>query len=113
MIGRRDGVVPEWDRVAAVWLHVLMIPVLAILFVVSRLNVRVYACPQDPACNQSMMDFGAWMLDWLPILIFVASVIATAVLWRRDRPVFWVSLLALILLAAAFVMSSLLIGWAW
>ena len=60
-------------------LLVVMVPVLAILFVFSRLNVAVYACPQDPACNQPMMNFGAWTLDWLPIVIFLASVGITIV----------------------------------
>jgi len=109
----RDGIGPEWDRPAAVSLLVVMVPVLAILFVVSRLNVAVYACPQDPACNQPMMNVGAWMFGWLPIIIFLASVILTVVLWRRRRRVFWVALLGLILMAVVFVISSLLMSWAW
>ena len=110
---QRDGTGPGWDRPAAVSLLAVMVPVLAILFVISRLNVRVHACPQDPACNQPMMNVGAWMLDWLPILIFLVSVVITIVLWRRKRQVFWVSLLALILIAAVSVISSLLVSWAW
>lgn len=109
----RDGTGPEWDRPAAVSLLVVMVPVLAVLFVISRLNVAVHACPQDPACNQPMMNFGAWMLDWLPILIFLGSVVITVVLWKRKRQVFWVSLLALILMTVVFVISSLLVSWAW
>ena len=110
---RRDGIGPEWDRLAAVSLLVVMVPVLAIFFVVSLLNVAVYACPQDPACNQPMMNVGAWMFGWLPIIIFLASVIVTVVLWRRRRRVFWVALLGLILMAVVFVISSLLMSWAW
>ena len=94
-------------------LHVVMLPVLAILFVVSRLNVRVGACPQDDACNQAMLNAGAWMLDWLPILIFVASIVATVVLWRRQRRVFWVAVVALTLIAVVFVTANLLISAAW
>ena len=109
----RDGNGPEWDRPAAVSLLVVMVPVLAVLFVISRLNVAVHACPQDPACNQPMMNFDAWMLDWLPILIFLGSVVITVVLWKRKRQVFWVSLLALILMTVVFVISSLLVSWAW
>ena len=109
---QRDGTGPEWDRPAAVSLLVVMVPVLAVLFVISRLNVAVHACPQDLACNQPMMNFGAWMLDWLPILIFLGSVVITVALWKRKK-VFWVSLLALILMTVVFVISSLLVSWAW
>ena len=110
---QRDGTMPVWDRPGAVLLLVVMLLVVAVLFVMSLLNVAVSACPQDPACNQPMMNFGAWMLDWLPILIFLGSVVLTVVLWRRKRQVFWVSLLAVTLITVVFVMSSLLMSWAW
>jgi hypothetical protein len=53
------------------------------------------------------------MLDRPPILIFLGSVVITVVLWKRKRQVFWVSMLALILMTVVFVISSLLVSWAW
>lgn len=90
-----------------------MAPFVLTLFVMSGLNVRAPACPQDPACNQSMMFAGAWMVMWLPPLIFLAAVVITIGLWKRHLPVFWVALLAMVLVIAVFVVANLLMSWAW
>ena len=90
-----------------------MAPFLLILFVMSGLNVRAPACPQDPACNQLMMNVGASTLTWLPPVIFLAALVTTVALWKRHLPVFWVALLAMILVVVVFVISNLLMTWAW
>ncbi|WP_157536850.1 hypothetical protein [Microbacterium sp. Root180] len=90
-----------------------MVPILLILLVISNLNVRAPACPQDPACNQLMMNVGAGMLAWLPPLIFLAALVTMVILWKTHVPVFWVALLALALVVVVFVLSTLLMSWAW
>ena len=110
---QRDATVPDWDRPAAVSLLVDMVPMVAILFVVSRLNETLYACGEISSCSQPMMSLGAWMLEWLPIFILLGSVIITGVVWRRRQRVLGVALVALILTGVVFVVSNLLLARAW
>lgn len=110
---RRVWLAPTWDRPAAVTILAIMAPSLLVLLVMSGLNVRAPACPQDPACNQLMMNVGAGMLTWLPPLIFLAALITTVGLWKRHLPVFWIALLAMILVVVVFVIANLLMSWAW
>ncbi|WP_438855423.1 hypothetical protein [Agromyces sp. M3QZ16-3] len=90
-----------------------MVPFILILLALSGLNVRAPACPQDPACNQLMMGTGAAMLAWLPPLVFLAALVITTARWRRHLPVFWIALLAMILVVVVLVVSALLMSWAW
>lgn len=110
---RRVWVAPLWDRPAAVTSLAIAAPFLLILFVMSRLNVRAPACPQDPACDQLMMSIGAEMLTWLPPLIYVVALVITIGLWKRRMPVFWVALVAMILVVVVFIIANLLMSWAW
>jgi hypothetical protein len=90
-----------------------MVPFLLILFVLSALNVSAHECPQDPACNQLMMNIGAEVLTWIPPFIFLAALGTTVALWKRHLPLFWVALVAVILVVVVIVGSNLLMSLAW
>lgn len=99
--------VPEWDRLWAVLLLVFTGIGVAGFFVASRFGIGV-PCWTMPGCEQRRVDLGEWMLDWLPLLIYLVVLVVTIVLWKLGRRVVWVSLAGIGVFVVVFVVGSLL-----
>jgi hypothetical protein len=99
-----------WDVVVTIVLLVLL-PLLALAasYAGVLLAFASDACGAD-RCDAALMNTGFWAAVVSPWVVFVLGLVVTIVRLVRHRLAFWVPLLTIVVMAAAWFVSAAIVG---
>ena len=95
------------DRVVTVVLMLALAVLVPVAGVLGLLTVMASdSCGSSTECNTGMIGFGVIFSTLAPAVVFLVALVWVAVRWRRDRPTWWLPLVAAVVGAAGWVLGA-------